>query len=201
MLTMLDLSAAFDTIDHTILLDRLSCSFGLRDKALGLIKTYLLDRKQKIKINNLYSEELPVLFGVPQGSVLGPLLFTMYIYPIKDVINKEIFSYHLYADDTQLYSCYRNANINSAASQISNCTSDINQWMTSNKLKMNGDKTEIMICGSKPKLRNIQIESISIDSDPIDISDHVRNLGFFLDKHLNMNVHVSNLRKSCYFEL
>ena len=73
--------------------------------------------------------------------------------------------------------------------------------MTSNKLKMNGDKTEIMICGSKPKLRNIQIESISIDSDPIDISDHVRNLGFFLDKHLNMNVHVSNLRKSCYFEL
>ena len=198
---MLDLSAAFDTIDHTFLLDRLSCSFGVRDNALGLIKTYLQDRKQKIKINNLYSEELPVLFGVPQGSVLGPLLFTMYIYPIKDVINKEIFSYHLYADDTQLYSCYRNAIINSAASQISNCTSDINQWMTLNKLKMNGDKTVIMICGSKPKLRNIQIESISIDSDPIDISDHVRNLGFFLDKHLNMNVHVSNLRKSCYFEL
>ena len=73
--------------------------------------------------------------------------------------------------------------------------------MTANKLKMNGDKTEIMICGSIPKLNNVQIESINIDNDPIDISDHVRNLGVFLDKNLNMNVHVSNVRKSCYFEL
>ena len=73
--------------------------------------------------------------------------------------------------------------------------------MTANKLKMNGDKTEIMICGSIAKLNNVNIESINIDNDPIDISDHVRNLGFFLDKHLNMNVHVSNLCKSCYFQL
>ena len=65
---------------------------------------------------------------------------------------------------------------------------------------MNGDKTEIMICGTIPKMNNIDIDSINIDNDPIDISDHVRNLGFFLDKHLNMNVHVSNLRKTCYYE-
>ena len=201
MLTLLDLSAAFDTIDHSILLERLSFTFGIKDKALSLIKSYLQERNQKVKINNLYSNELPVSFGVPQGSVLGPLLFTMYIYPLKSVIDKDIFSYHMYADNTQLYSCYKNSNINTAYSQISSCTSDVNQWMTTNKLKMNGDKTEIMICGSIPKLRNIQIESINIDNDPIDISDNVRNLGFFLDKHLNMNVHVSNLRKSCYFEL
>ena len=83
-----------------------------------MIQTYLQDRHQKIKINNLYSDELPVLFGVPQGSVLGPLLFTMYIYPIKDVINKEIFNYHLYADDTQLYSYYKSTTIDNAISQI-----------------------------------------------------------------------------------
>ena len=104
----------------------------------------------------------------------------MYIYPIKNVINKEIFNYHLYADDTQLYSCYKNSAIDNAISEIPNCTSDINHWMTANKLKMNGDKTEIMICGSIPKSNNVQIESIN---DPIDISDisDVRNLGIFLD--------------------
>ena len=91
MLTMLDLSAAFDTIDHDILISRLSNTFGIKDKALQLIKTYLIHRNQIIKINNMYSNELPVLYGVPQGSVLGPLLFTMYIFPISDVINKNIF--------------------------------------------------------------------------------------------------------------
>ena len=74
---MLDLSAAFDTIDHTILLKRLSETFGIRDNALSMIQTYLKDRYQKVKTNNFYSDELPVSFGVPQGSVLGPLLFTM----------------------------------------------------------------------------------------------------------------------------
>ena len=82
MLTLLDLSAAFDTIDHSILLERLSFTFGIKDKALSLIKSYLQERNQKVKINNLYSNELPVSFGVPQGSVLGPLLFTMHIYPL-----------------------------------------------------------------------------------------------------------------------
>ena len=145
---MLDLSAAFDTLDHQILLSRLSFVFGIKEKALSLIESYLLDRKQKIKLNDLYSQDLPISFGVPQGSVLGPLLFTMYIYPICDVINKEIFNYHIYADDTQLYNFYKPNEVNNAISDISNCTSEINNWMKSNKLKMNADKTEVMFCGS-----------------------------------------------------
>ena len=95
VLTMLDLSAAFDTIDHYIFLSRISYTFGIKDKALKLIETYLLGRKQKIKLNNNYSQDLPLLYGVPQGSVLGPLLFTMYIYPICDVIDKNIFNFHI----------------------------------------------------------------------------------------------------------
>ena len=201
VLTMLDLSAAFDTLDHQILLSRLSFVFGIKDKALSLIESYLLDRKQKIKLNNLYSQDLPISFGVPQGSVLGPLLFTMYIYPICDVINKDIFNFHIYADDTQLYNFYKPDEVNNAISDISNSTSEINNWMKSNKLKMNADKTEVMFCGSNQRLNNVNICSIDIDDDLIDVSSSVRNLGFFLDKNLNMNVHVTNLRKSCYNEI
>ena len=201
VLTMLDLSAAFDTIDHDILLSRISSTFGIRDKALKLIETYLLDRKQKIKLNNFYSQDLPLLFGVPQGSVLGPLLFTMYIYPICDVIDKNISNFHIYADDTQLYNCYKPNQIDSAILDISEGTRDINDWMKKNKLKMNADKTEIMLCGSFQKLNNVCIDSIEIDDDSIDVSNSVRNLGFFLDKNLNMSVHVTNLRKSCYYEI
>ena len=87
MLTMLDLSAAFDTLDHDILIQRLSFTFGLSDNVLNWFKSYLCDRQQKIKIENYYSDDLSILFGIPQGSVLGPLLFTMYMYPISNAIN------------------------------------------------------------------------------------------------------------------
>ena len=201
VLTMLDLSAAFDTIDHKILLDRLYYTFGIQENALKLIRTYLHDRYQKIKINNSYSKDLPVSFGVPQGSVLGPLLFTMYIFPIKNVINKDIFHYHLYADDTQLYSAYKPDNFIKAVLDISDGTKEINNWMTENKLKMNADKTEIMICGSVQKLNNVNFDSIVIDDDDVSISESVRNLGFYFDKNFNLNVHISNLRRSCYNEI
>ena len=76
-----------------------------------------------------------------------------------------------------------------------------NSWMTENKLKMNADKTEIMICGSVQKLNNVNLNSIVIDDDAISISESVRNLGFYFDKNFNLNVHISNIRRSCYNEI
>ena len=120
MLTMLDLSAAFDTLDHQILLNRLFSSFGICDTALNWFKSYLENRHQKVKINSFYSDELPISFGVPQGSVLGPLLFTLYVYPLSNVIKKSGFDYHLYADDTQLYSSFKLNGFNDSLNEMSN---------------------------------------------------------------------------------
>ena len=200
-LTMLDLSAAFDTIDHDILLNRLTHTFGIKDKALNFLKTYLVNRNQKVKINGFYSSEIPLSFGVPQGSVLGPLLFSMYIYPLSDVIDKNIFSYHQYADDTQLYTSFESASINDYATKLTTSTSEINDWMSCNKLKMNNAKTEIMLCSTKVKLKNIELDSVKVGEDSILLSSEVKDLGVFIDCNISFDNHVSFLRKCCYSEL
>ena len=203
MLTLLDLSAAFDTIDHNILFHRLSFYFGIDGKVLGWIKSYLHDRKQKVKLANFYSHDLDLLYGVPQGSVLGPLLFTMYIFPIKDIIKicKDIFSYHLYADDTQLYTKFQPNELENVKSSVSECTIDVNNWMSKNKLKMNTDKTEIILCGTSQKLNTLDINNVVIGDESVYFSQSVKNLGVYLDQNLNLNVHISNVRRSCYFEI
>ena len=119
---------------NNILFTRLSSTFGIKDHTLNLLKTYLLNRNQKVKINEHYSSVIPIEFGVPQGSVLGPLIFAMYIYPIGEVINRDVFRYHQYADDTQLYSSCKPSSILNTVDQITSSTSDINDWMTTNKL-------------------------------------------------------------------
>ncbi len=201
MLTMLDLSAAFDTLDHQILLERLFTSFGICDTVLNWFKSYLENRKQKVKINSHYSDELSISFGVPQGSVLGPLLFTMYVYPISDVIKNKDFDFHLYADDTQLYSSFKASNVNASLTAMSDCASDINEWMIANKLKMNTDKTEVMLCGTSSKLKSINVDSADICDDTVSFSSHVKNLGVFMDQNFNLQIHISKTRQKCYFEL
>ena len=102
-LTLLDLSAAFDTIDHTILLRRLGNGFGVSGKALDWFKSYLTGRSQRINLGSCVSSISDLSFGVPQGSVLGPLLFTLYTTPLRSLVSGHAIPYHLYADDSQLY--------------------------------------------------------------------------------------------------
>ena len=102
VLLLLDLSVAFYTIDHEILLSRLQTVFGICSTALQWFQSYLLDRNQCVVVNNSASSSSPVMFGVPQGSVLGPVLFVLYTTPLSDIIANHSVNHQLFADDTQL---------------------------------------------------------------------------------------------------
>jgi hypothetical protein len=102
-LVLLDLSAAFDTIDHNILLSRLNSCFGISNSAHSLLSSYLSHRSQSVAIDRSFSPSLPLQRGVPQGSVLGPLLFTLYTTPLSYLLTESSLQFHFYADDTQIY--------------------------------------------------------------------------------------------------
>ena len=139
-LTLLDLSAAFDTIDHSLLYDCLHDWFGLDGTVLLWIKSYLSNRKQKIKIGDTFSEVVILPFGVPQGSILGPLLFTLYTSPLSQVISKFNVTHHLYADDTQIYLAVDSRNFDSNIEELTECLKSVQEWMVGVKLKVNPEK-------------------------------------------------------------
>ena len=125
-LTLLDLSAAFDIIDHTILLDRLNVYYGISELALGWFSSYLSGRTHSVKIGSTLSHPASLQYGVPQGSVLGPILFSLYTNPISSIIHSHSsIDYHFYADDTQLYISLSPANFSHSIQKLKNCLNDI----------------------------------------------------------------------------
>ena len=149
-LILLDLSAAFDTIDHSTLLHCLQTWFGIRGSVLKWFTSYLSERYQSVKIGSTLSNLCKLLFGVPQGSVLGPLLFSLYTTPLSLIIGKHKgVKFHCYADDTQIYIHLSQNNSSAAFEKLNRCLDDIKEWMSASKLKLNPDKTEFIVFGSK----------------------------------------------------
>ena len=142
---MLDLSAAFDTIDHDILLSRLCNVYGITGNALDWFRSYLTGRIQRVVIENAVSGDQELGFGVPQGSLLCPKIYCMYTKPVSDIIQRHGLSHHSYADDTQLYMTMDHSNNNwrDGLARIQLCVSEIREWMTQNMLKLNDDKTGV----------------------------------------------------------
>ena len=179
MRRLLDLSAAFDTIDHQVLLNRLRLSFGIRGYALEWIASYLSDRTQRVSFENYFSQSRYLSCGVPQGSYLGPLLFTMYASKLFDIIKGHLPRTHSYADDTQLYLSFRPDTISSqsnAVDTMERCNSAIRCWMIKDKLKVNDSKIEFIQIGTRQQLAKVDIKGLVVGDATISPVTAVKNL-------------------------
>ena len=146
---LLDQSAAFNTIDHSTLIDCLGSWFGVGGVVLDWFRSYLSDRYQCIEIGSVLSDAKRLLYGVPQGSVLGPILFSLYTTPLSNVIqNHPGICFHFYADDMQFY-------VHLTHKHAKNCLDDVRKWLSVNKLKLNPDKTEFILFGQKMSVQNL----------------------------------------------
>jgi hypothetical protein len=201
ILILLDLSAAFDTVDHTILIKRLSSNYHIHGTALNWYISYLTGRDQTVVINGTKSAPRPLSFSVPQGSILGPELFIKYAAPVTEIIKKHNLNYHIYADDTQIYIFCDPSDIQSSIKRIEACVAEIRTWMSQNFLKFNDAKTEMILLGKKSQLEQITDPEIKIGEFKIKASKSVRNIGVQFDQYLNMEEHVRKTCKAATFNL
>ena len=145
----MDFSSALDTIDHPILVHRLHADFGLTDAVLQLFTSYLTDRTHYVSLSNHCSAFAPVHSGDPQGSVLGPMLLTMHIKPLSAIIDSHSIIHHSFANDLQLHISAPPDLISELHHYMQSCMSDVKAWATANMLRLNDNKTELMLVTSK----------------------------------------------------
>jgi hypothetical protein len=204
LLVLLDLSAAFDTIDHGILMARLEKEVGLQGPALRWIQSYLADRTQAVHINSCKSDQVCLSVGVPQGSVLGPLLFLVYLLPLRRVIAQHRIKRHGFADDTQLYNrvtltrpmlCDRQVQV------MENCLAQVREWMRANQLKLNDAKTEVLIVTKKAQLPLTKQIRVQIGEEKIAPSPVAGNLGAKLDQTMSMRQQVNSVTSRMYYNI
>jgi len=200
MLLSLDLSAAFDTINHNILFNRLHTRFGITASPMAWLTSYLLGRTQSVCVGNASSTVTDCRTGVPQGSFLGPILFCLYISPIADTASQYNVSLQQYADDTQLYIA---CSVNDAASPLStleSCLASLHCWLCHNGLALSPNKPEAITFGTRQRLNSFPRPSgIHIVCSPVSISNLITTLGVTLDSNLTLNIHVSSVCKTAYY--
>jgi hypothetical protein len=202
ILALLDLSAAFDTVDHDILIQRLSHSYGIGGIALSWFHSFLTDRTQSVNFNGQQSTRTTLTSGVPQGSVFGPILFTMYTADVVRIAHHHGVSIHCYADDLQLYIHCVPDDAVAVVARLVKCIDAISSWLKANRLKMNPDKTQVIWLGSRQQLAHVDNEPVHLlDGTVIELSTSVRNLGVTFDSTMTMASYISAVTRSCFYQL
>ena len=192
ILILIDQSAAFDTVDHEVLLRDLHLA-GVGGRVLGWFRSYLSNRSFRVVIDECVSEEGVMPTGVPQGSVMGPILFSIYTTELGHILESLGVSYHFYADDTQIY--FELGSVTDDMHKIENTLATIKEWMNSKKLKINPEKTEVMIIGSQLHLdRCNRADSFVLHGSRIELSKKVRSLGVIVDQTLTLREHLRYMK-------
>ena len=191
----MDLSKAFDTIDHGILLQKLY-HYGFRGVSNDWFCNYLSNRKQFVVYNSTKSPTEDVSCGVPQGSILGPLLFILYM---NDICNtSKILNMILFADDTTVF--YSNKNLSILCSTMNTELKEISNWFKANKLSLNASKTNLMYLGTSKQTGSIKESSdhnIYLDGCKLNRVQDAKFLGITIDENLSWKKHVDSICKTC----
>jgi hypothetical protein len=192
----LDFSSAFDTIAHDLLIEKLHLMYGIEGPALNWIKTYLEERTLYVKIDDKFSKGRVTTTGVPQGSVLGPLLFCLYIQEIHDIVDKYNLSYHIFADDVQIYTPL--STNHSELQSLRLCVADIKKWAEGNSLKLNDNKTKFLQINAPNRM---QIDYPLSYGDSFNVDHHVKNLGIYIDERLSFRTQINDVCKRGFYML
>ena len=205
ILLLLDLSAAFDTVNHRLLLSKLKHEFGFIGSVLDWFESYLNNRSFTVTIDKSRSKRCFLRIGVPQGSILGPILFILYTKELNYIAEKHGFNIHMYADDTQLYIEFNPLfqDLSSIEERIIQCFQDIKNWMIQNKLKLNQSKTEALIVQTKTNYSSCSINSVKLGTrgDSVETSPVVKSLGVLFDQFLTFEDHVNSIISCCNMHL
>jgi hypothetical protein len=200
LLVLLDLSAAFDSVDHIILSQRLH-GCGIIGDVHKWIMSYLHDRKQMVSLSDVSSPVTDVQFGVPQGSVLGPLLFIVYLTGLRDVIAPFSVEYVLYADDLQLMVTTSAAQFPNTVLRLQECICAVKAWLATSLLSLNPSKSEFTIFGTASLLQKCQLSQLVVGNEFIPFSPKVRDLGITLDSSLDLRAHIAGVCSKSFMRL
>ena len=199
ILVMLDFSSAFDTINQELLLQKLKKQYGLDKAVLKWFDSYLNNRSFMVKIKDQHSKGRLLRYGVPQGSILGPILFILYVKDLEDIAAKNGLCSHMFADDSQLYLSYNEATSLSVKGKVENCLKEFKNWTDYHLLKLNSSKTKVI--NIMTNRSNISPLDISFNGSNVEVHTSVKNLGFHFDNMLTMKKHINKVCSSGYFML